>query len=440
MPKRVVNQAAEDIDRGEIGLKEAEERIVAFVNKIGGLLVEKVVHTCKEPTVENRVWVDGKKALYKDTSPMRYISRFGTVINRPRRGYEVEGERGRWHPLDGVLGIDRCCGFTPLMSYLLSLYGSDEAYERGSMKLSRCLGFSVSETALQRNTEALGYRMETRPLRRIDPVHQNKSCDLMIVEVDGTTSPQIHQEQGISGRESLKQPTEYKECNVVVVEKFSLGKAPEGSVSYHRDDRWIGAKYGPRVKFVDHVHQAAIAMGQLQAKQVAFIADGAKHNWEIRMSNFPEAVEILDVYHALEHLGEFCTLFAKETEGKQRFSYWREMMLAGDTLQLFHEMKQHLGNLDDRDAGQKHINYFINNRERLAYDRYRDEGLPIGSGVVEGACKFVIGKRFKGSGMRWKREDNQATLNVRLAEINNELVKEFAPKRRQIDVIEPKSA
>jgi hypothetical protein len=298
----------------------------------------------------------------------------------------------------------------------------------------------VSETALQRNTEAVGYRMETRPLRRIDVCHQNESCDLMIVEVDGTTSPQIHQEQGINGRESLKQPTEYKECNVVVVEKFSVQKSAQGSVSYRRDDRWIGARYGPRVKFIDYVHQAAIAMGQLQAGRVAFIADGAKHNWEIRMSNFPEAVEILDVYHALEHLGEFCTLFAKEAEGKQRFAQWREMMFAGDTLQLLHEMRQNLNDLNDRDAGQKHINYFINNHERMVYDRYRDEGLPIGSGVVEGACKFVVGKRFKGSGMRWKQEDNQATMNVRLAEINNELEKEFAPKKSQIDVIEPKSA
>lgn len=436
----LVNRAAEDIDRGEIGLKEAEEQVVEFVNRIGGLVVEKIVDAVSEPTMENRVWVDEKQALYKETAPMRHISRFGTVISRPRRGYQINGERRRWHPLDEALGIDRCCGYTPLMSYLVTSFGADEPYGRAAKKLSRSLGFTVSETAVQRNTEAIGARMEERPLKRIDPCRQNEGCDLMIVEVDGTTSPQIHQEPEIDGRAALKQPTEYKECNVVVVEKFSRDHEATGTAKYRRADRWIGAMYGPRVQFAERAHEAGIAMGQLQAKRTAFIADGAKHNWEIRMNHFPEAVEILDVYHALEHLGEFCTLFPNEAKGKQHFARWREMMLAGDTLQLIHEMKQYRSTVSDRNRAQGHINYFNNNRERMAYDRYRASGLPIGSGVVEGACKFVVGKRFKGSGMRWMREDNQAVLNARLAEINDELVAEFAPHRRQFSFLEPESA
>ena len=91
----LVNWAAEDIDRGEIGLKEAEERVVAFVNKMGGLLVERIVDAVSEPMVENRVWVDEKQALYKESSPMRHISRFATVISRSRCGYQTAGERGR---------------------------------------------------------------------------------------------------------------------------------------------------------------------------------------------------------------------------------------------------------------------------------------------------------------------------------------------------------
>jgi hypothetical protein len=172
-------------------------------------------------------------------------------------------------------------------------------------------------------------------------------------------------------------------------------------------------------------------MGQMKAGQVVFIADGAKHNWEIQMSNFHDAVAILDVYHALEHLAEFCTLYKNETKGKQYYARWRDMMLAGDTLQLLHEMKEQRENLTDRNLGQKHINYFLNNVERMAYDQYRTMGFPIGSGLVEGSCKLVVGRRFKGNGMRWKLKDNESVLKTRLAEINGELTDFFSPKIRK---------
>ena len=107
------------------------------------------------------------------------------------------------------------------------------------------------------------------------------------------------------------------------------------------------------------------------------------------------------------------------------------MMLAGDTLQLLHEMKEQRENLIDRNLGQKHINYFLNNVERMAYDQYRAMGFPIGSGIVEGSCKLVVGRRFKGNGMRWKLKDNESVLKTRLAEINGELADFFSPKIRK---------
>ena len=109
----LVNRVVYDIDQGSIGLQKAEERILEYVNKVGSLLVEQVVDQVEEPIVENRVWVDGNQALYKESSAMRFRNRFGGWIRRVRRGFRVEGEHGRWHPLDQKLGIDRCCGTDP---------------------------------------------------------------------------------------------------------------------------------------------------------------------------------------------------------------------------------------------------------------------------------------------------------------------------------------
>ena len=142
-------------------------------------------------------------------------------------------------------------------------------------------------------------------------------CELMVVEVDGTTSPQIAEEEGITGRESLKLPTEYKECNVLVVEKLDACGTSEGKDRYQAKDRWTGAMYGERAGFEQYVHEAGLRMGQLMAERVLFIADGARHNWEIQLNNFPNAVQILDVYHAMEHLADYCVLFTNESKGKQ---------------------------------------------------------------------------------------------------------------------------
>lgn len=125
----IVNRCIVDVDRGDSGLKEVEDRIVRFVNRIGSLLVDRVVQEVNDPVTENRVWVDGNRALYKGDTRLQFINRFGSTVRRKRRGYQVDGEEGRWHPLDEKLGLDLCCGYSPLMSYLLSLFGSGEAYE-----------------------------------------------------------------------------------------------------------------------------------------------------------------------------------------------------------------------------------------------------------------------------------------------------------------------
>jgi hypothetical protein len=73
------------------------------------------------------------------------------------------------------------------------------------------------------------------------------------------------------------------------------------------------------------------------------------------------------------------------------------------------------------------LNYFSVNKNRMEYDSYRSQDWPCGSGLVEGSCKLVVGKRFKGNGMRWRKKDNEDVLNVRLYAINDRLDDVFLP-------------
>ena len=95
---------------------------------------------------------------------------------------------------------------------------------------------------------------------------------------------------------------------------------------------------------------------------------------------------------------------------------------------MIHEMKRSLSKVTDADEARKQINYFTNNTERMDYPHYRDGGWPIGSGLVEGQYKFVVvGRRFKGNGMRWRRHDNGCVVRTRLALLNEDLKRYFSP-------------
>jgi hypothetical protein len=423
----LVKKLTEQINTEVKSLYDVEKELVTFINRLGNLLLSEIIDGVKEPTQENTLYVEGGKAVYKQMENLRIKNRFGDDIVKKRRTYYLHGEKEGYYPLDEKLGMDKCRRFSPLMTYLLSFFGGCEAYTPAAKQLSAALGFPVSSTAVQNNTETTGKRLDHLPIKAIPDEKQNEECDLMIVEIDGTMSPRIHEEEGITGRESLKQPTEYKECNIIAIEKRSSGV---------KVDRWVGAHYGKRIGFDRYVGQTGIKMGQLEANQVVFIADGAKHNWDIQKTNFPKAIGILDYYHALEHLGEFCDLYKNPQAGKQAFARWRTMLYEGKILQVLTDMKGIVyTKISAPDEAVKHINYFQNNMSRMEYDLYRKQGYPIGSGLVEGQCKLVVNRRFKGNGMRWKSADNDAVLDVRLAILNNTLDQSFRPKPRKFQFV-----
>jgi hypothetical protein len=287
--------------------------------------------------------------------------------------------------------------------------------------ISKALGFGVSSTAVQWNTENAGEQLDDNPYHVIDKEHRRSRCEEMIVQMDSTSSPQIHQEEGISGRESLKQPTEYKMCHVGIVQKLTGGELTE---------EWSVARYGTLESFGLHLGRTALAMGLEGAGKVIFLSDGLKANWQICFDHFPGAIKILDFYHASKHLGDFCKLFNNPEKGQERYHRWYQMLLDGEVLQVMAEMKSAMDQLSSPKEGWGEYGYFQNNVERMKYQEYREAGLPIGSGKVEGGCKYIVGKRFKGSGMRWKKQDNQKVLRARMAKINRYLDTHYQPTPR----------
>ncbi|NIM45228.1 MAG: hypothetical protein GTO54_06280, partial [Nitrososphaeria archaeon] len=124
----IVNELAEAIEDRGIGLKEVEERILEYLNQIGGLMVQEVVERVVEPCVENRVYVEGHEAVYDQSRNLRFRNRFGSQTVRMRRCYKYLHKRGGYYPLDEKLGVEKCGGFSPLLTFLQVLFGSSRPF------------------------------------------------------------------------------------------------------------------------------------------------------------------------------------------------------------------------------------------------------------------------------------------------------------------------
>ena len=97
--EEVVKVLIEGIDQGDVSLKEAEERIVDYINRIGGMLLEEVVQGIAEPVLENREMVTGEMAVFDGERKLRFLNRFGRQTVRLRRFYKYVKNKGGWFPL-----------------------------------------------------------------------------------------------------------------------------------------------------------------------------------------------------------------------------------------------------------------------------------------------------------------------------------------------------
>lgn len=158
--------------------------------------------------------------------------------------------------------------------------------------------------------------------------------------------------------------------------------------------------------------------------RIACLADGATGIWTYFETHprLKRAVHINDFHHAAEHLSDVAdALFGEGTERAESwFKKYRSILRSerGGVEQVIRSIRYYRQRVGIRSAKRRELireglRYFARNRSRMHYADYRRKGFPIGSGVVEAACKTLVGQRFKRAGMRWSVEGGQNILNLR---------------------------
>jgi hypothetical protein len=154
-------------------------------------------------------------------------------------------------------------------------------------------------------------------------------------------------------------------------------------------------------------------------KQVVFINDGGPWIWKWIESNFPESTQILDFYHAKEHLCEFAKDYFKEEEQRKKWIDKQcEALLEKTPEEVVAEIKALPNQKKTQNKKLKLINYYTTHLKRMQYKSFKENGLLIGSGAIESAHR-IYQQRFKLSGQHWTKKGLQQTMQLKSASESN---------------------
>jgi hypothetical protein len=323
-------------------------------------------------------------------------------------------------PADRLLGIQET-SFSPGAQRMMARAGAKEAFEAASEDLQLYARLDVERKDVERSAEKVGKQIEgwrkkqdEYPLLQTQWEPQNgEPIERMYISFDGTGVPMCPAQ--LAGRKG-KQPdgtAKTREAKLGCV--FTQTKLDEQGRPVRDSDSttYVGAiecsdAFGRRI------YAEAVRRGLYDAKYLVVLTDGAPYNKTISQTHFPGATHIIDLYHAREHLTDTCKLLVPQKQWEFCQVRWSEMLDDGDIENLTNDIERYLPRSGQtRQHGLRQINYFQDNAERMRYATFRQQGLFVGSGVIEAGCRSIIGQRLKKSGMHWSLDGANAIIAVR---------------------------
>ena len=364
----------------------------------------------------------------------RIVTLFG-MIPEIKRTYYWNEDSGKGHyPFDDRLGL--VGRYTPAAANEMVRHAVCHPYKDASEEFSRSHAFRISADTVR---EVVGMRYEdASKFVKSDGTGTKDLADdkakTVCVMADGTGMPMRREcLQGVKGKDGKAKTREIKAGAVFIASKTSDNEP-------HRDidtTTYVATTHR-REKFGKYLRKEFDRRFTAQPESVLYITDGGKWLHSIHESDFPFAVEILDVYHAVEHLKPLMLgMGFKEgsKEWKYRHHYWAKRIKAGKVQSVLDYIWKNMRDKLGKDA-MREFKYYRSNAGRMKYDEYRANGWFIGSGVIESGCKTVVGLRFKQSGMIWSLKGAKALLPLRTLYKSNRLDEFFAylvKDLRQVD-------
>jgi len=332
---------------------------------------------------------------------------------------------GRCHhgfcPRDRALKLESF-SLTPGVLRMTASAAALVSFEESGALLHELAGVEVSVKQVERAAEALGAEIAVD--ERQDVERMRAVAPTMYLGLDGTGVPMRPQEVADRAGKQADGSAKTREAKLVTVwtaeSRDREGKPVRdpGSISYSSAiESAATPDTSPHLSdFAARVQREASRRGFTEALRQVVLGDGATWIWNTATELFPPATQILDRFHAKEHLGEVGkVIYGDSPEGKAWIDARCDELDEGHLKSLVHALRSHIGRHKE---ARECIQYIWRNRRRMRYPQFEKQGFCTSTGVVESGCKIVVGTRLKRAGMHWTVKGANAIIALRCSKLS----------------------
>lgn len=375
----------------------------------------------------------GESAQYRGRHEKTFESVLGP-LRLERAYYHCDRCQGGFCPRDRALRLESF-SLTPGVLRMTGSAAALVSFAESSSLLHELAGVKVSISQVQRAAETLGEAIAADERLCVD--RMGEIAPTMYLGMDGTGVPMRPEE--VAGRAG-KQPdgsAKTREAKVVTVwtaeSRDEAGKPVRdpGSITYSAAIESAAAVDTSlkRSDLAERVLREATRRGFTEAPRCAVLGDGSSWIWNTATELFPQAIQILDRYHAKEALHRTAqSIFGATSPEAKPWATARCTELDDGKLQgIISALRPHIGVCNE---AAKCATYIIRNRRRMRYPKFQAQGLCTSTGVLEAGCKVAIGTRLKRAGMHWSVSGANAIIALRCAKLSGRF-EDFWERRSQ---------
>jgi hypothetical protein len=413
-------------NQGGLDLEAVEMAIRSAMHQAGVAALSELLQFDPPGAEQRRLPCScGSAAHYLEVRPKPVLTAVGWV--ELRRPYYLcpHCHQGQF-PADRELDVEGT-ELSPGVRRMLAVVGHEAPFDHGREQMHLLAGLSVTTKAVERTAETIGEDIAARQEENMQramqlelPVAMGQGIPILYVQMDGTGVPMVRTEtQGRAGKRD-GEPAHTREAKLGCVftqtteDQEGRPLRDEGSTTY------VGA-IETAEEFGLRLYAEAWQRGWARAEKKVVIGDGADWIWNIVQLHFPDATQIVDLYHARQHLWELAAkLYPNDSPHQRRWMMTKQDKLDNGKIESLVASLRSLGSSHPGLAKQirTEADYFQANAERMRYPKFRRQKLFVGSGVIEAGCKTIIGTRLKQSGMFWTVRGANAIIALRCCRLS----------------------
>ena len=364
----------------------------------------------------------GGSAKYHGRHGKTFASVLGP-LHLQRAYYHCEQCASGFCPRDRALGLESF-SLTPGVLRMTASAAALLSFAESSGLLRELAGVEVSAKQVERVAEALGAEIAVDEQQPVEKRGEMAPAPTMYLGMDGTGVPMRAQEVKDRAGKQADGTAKTREAKLVTIwtaeSRDEKGKPvrDSGSVTYSAAiESAATLDTSPDLSdFGVRVQREANRRGFPEAQRQAVLGDGSPWIWNTASELFPQAAQILDRFHAKEHLSQVGkVIYGDSLEGKQWIQTRYDDLDEGRLKSLVEALHGHAQQY--KGAGEC-IHYIWNNRRRMRYPKFHQQGLCTSTGVVEAGCKLVIGTRLKRAGMHWTVKGANTIIALRCSKLS----------------------